>query len=551
MLGALRATALYAALTVLLTWPLARLLHVVDAGDSAFFAWEMAWELHAAEQAPASLPHANIFHPHRFALGMDEPILGTTVLALPLRLLTGDVVWIFNVVRLMTFVLSALGVYVLARELGVGEAPSLLAGALFAFSPIRTDQLAHLSTLGTQWLGFALFFLVRFSRSARLRHALAAAAFFALSAYACGYHAIAGLAILPLPCLALAWGRASLRRPAAIALVAAALLGTPLALLHRAALSPLAYERGAAETALYSARGETFLAASPWNRIYGEATASFRRANVNNLFTGIVPWLLVAAATASLLRRRAPPSREAAAFGLMVLAAAAVTLGPRVVVLGHDLGPGPFAVLREISLFRLIRVPPRAGVFIALGLAVLAALAWKRLRLSRPAGALVAAAAMAETLIVPVPSPSWSHVIDSRREPPPVYSWLAARSGDFAILELPIEEAKAPFRRPAFHESVYMLHSRHHWKRLLNGYSGVEPADYVALRQESKGFPSRESIERARSMGARYVVLHLAALGRERRERVERDLGLNEGASLRRVAQFGDDLVFELITDSG
>jgi hypothetical protein len=36
--GSLRAAALYTALTVLLTYPLAFRLHLMDAGDSAFFA---------------------------------------------------------------------------------------------------------------------------------------------------------------------------------------------------------------------------------------------------------------------------------------------------------------------------------------------------------------------------------------------------------------------------------------------------------------------------------------------------------------------------------
>ena len=116
----LRALGLYAVLTVALTWPFAANLRVMDAGDSAFFAWEIGWTVHALKTDPAQLPHANIFHPLRYTLGMDEPVLGTTVLVLPLALFTDDAVLLYNVVRLLTFLFSALTAYWLARELGRG-----------------------------------------------------------------------------------------------------------------------------------------------------------------------------------------------------------------------------------------------------------------------------------------------------------------------------------------------------------------------------------------------------------------------------------------------
>ena len=202
----LRALALFAALTALLTWPLAANLTVMDAGDSAFFAWEIGWELHALTTDPSQLPHANIFHPLRYTLGMDEPVLGTTLLVLPLAPFTSDAVLLFNLARLLTFLVSALTAWWLARELGASEGPALLAGAAFAFSPIRTDQIAHLSTLGTQWLPLVVLFACRFARTGRTIHALLAALFFVLTFLACGYHGVIALAVLTPAFLVLLWG---------------------------------------------------------------------------------------------------------------------------------------------------------------------------------------------------------------------------------------------------------------------------------------------------------------------------------------------------------
>src|SRR5207247_383007 len=146
----LRAGALYLALTVVLTYPLALHLRVMDAGDSAFFAWVMAWEAHALESDPGRLPHGNMFHPLRFTL--------------------------------------------------------------------------------------VLLFLFSFFRLGRRRDALLAALFFVLEAYACGYHGVVGLLVLPVATIPLLWGRGG-RLPAALLAAAVAAVGLlPLYLLHHAAL---------------------------------------------------------------------------------------------------------------------------------------------------------------------------------------------------------------------------------------------------------------------------------------------------------------------------
>src|SRR5262245_29796687 len=214
---AVRATLVYAFLTVVLTWPFVANLRVMDAGDSAFFAWEIGWTVHALKTDPRALPHANIFHPRLYTLGMDEPVLGTTVLVLPLVPFTDDAVLLYNVARLLTFLASALTAWLLARELGAGEWTALLAGALFAFSPIRTDQVAHLSTLGTQWWPLVLLFTIRFARRGRAADALLAALAYVLAFLACGYHGLIAVAVLPPALAVLFWRRWGRLRPGALA----------------------------------------------------------------------------------------------------------------------------------------------------------------------------------------------------------------------------------------------------------------------------------------------------------------------------------------------
>jgi hypothetical protein len=541
-----RALGLYSLLTVALTWPLAARLRITGPGDTAFFAWVMGWEAHALRTGPAMLPHANIFHPQRYALGLDEPVLGTAVLALPLAAFTDDAVLRFNLVRLLTFVLTALATYLLARDLGCGEAPALFAGAAFAFSTIRTDQIAHLSTLGTQWLPVVLLFAFRFFRTGLLRDALLAALFFALAAYACGYHGVIGLMVLPVALLPVLWGRWRRLPAAVLGAVVAGLALLPLYRLQRAALGEVGFARGREETILYAASLESFLATSSSNRVYGELTAPFRLHGPNNLFPGLVLPAVVVAGAWWLWRAKKRPGREAVALAVMGAAAVVVALGPEVQWMGRTLFPGPFGLARDaVPLLHMIRVTSRAGIFLALGLALLAALTLAR-RQARPRTvALLGGLALAEALIVPVTFPAWTDVVDTRRPAPAVYAWLAAQPGEAAVVELPIMEDDGLFRRPACDESVYMLRSTLHWKRLVNGWAGGEPDTHKTARALARRFPSEDSVQFFRGLGVRYVVLHGGCLGPNQRARMERDLPAF-AASLREVARFGDDAVLEM-----
>jgi len=209
------------------------------------------------------------------------------------------------------------------------------------------------------------------------------------------------------------------------------------------------------------------------------------------------------------------------------------------------------ALLRELPVFQMIRVSSRAGIFVALPLVVLAAKALGTLGLRPFAQGALALAALAETLIVPIPSPKWAQVVDTRKPPPPVYEWLARQPGEIAILELPMLRIDGAFSRPAHHESIYMVNSaRGHWKRLVNGYAGIEPRRYQRLRELCRSFPTVELVDELRRMQVRYVVVHRAGFGPNQWQRLEARLPLFLGRDLREVERFADDTVYEVLDRS-
>jgi hypothetical protein len=481
---------------------------------------------------------------------MDESVLGTTVLALPLAPFTDDAVLMFNLVRLLTYVLSAFGAYLLARELGTGEAASLAAGALFAFSPMRGELVGHLSALGTQWLPLVLLFLYRFARRGSACDAALAGAFYVLAGWACGYHGILGLLVLPPAALVLLWGRPGLilRALPGVAIAAAGLF--PMYLMHRAAFAPYAFSRGREETILYSASLESFLASGPWNLLYGGITTALRGSGEGNLFPGlVVPGLLLWRAR-EMWRRRQRPGREALALVVLGIVAVLVAVGPEVRLLGRTLFLGPYGYLRDVlPLLQNIRVTARVSAYLALALAILAARALDRLGTRPRLAVALFALGMLEATFAPVPFASWAQVIDTSKPLPAVYQWLREQPGAFAIVELPMLPDDGQFRRPDFDESIYMAWSTWHWKRLVNGYAGLDPPHHRRAVELAQRFPSQDFLDHVRGLGTRYVVVHHRGFGPNKTARLARELP-RFADQLRPVARFPEDTVYELLPRS-
>jgi hypothetical protein len=315
-------------------------------------------------------------------------------------------------------------------------------------------------------------------------------------------------------------------------------------------MEPHGFMRPDSDAVFYSASLESFFATTSWNRVYGEITTPLRTFS-NNLFPGLIVPGLVAFGAVRLARDGRRPSREALALGILALAAVVVSLGPEIRLFGSRLGPAPMGFLRDaVPVFQKIRVSGRAGIYLALALALLAALALRRFD-KRPAlAAGVGILFLAEGCIAPIPQASWADVIDTRRALPPVYAWLAAQPGEFAIAELPMLESDGFFRRPAYDESIYMVWSTWHWKRLVNGYAGVEPRSYRKVKEAVWRFPSPDALDALREVGVRYVVLHQAGFGPNQWARIERDLP-TFGDHVREVARFGGDRVLELVASAG
>ncbi|MFW6198457.1 MAG: hypothetical protein ACOC5E_01400, partial [Acidobacteriota bacterium] len=162
------AVTLFAALTLAFTYPVwtrpDTLLN--DPFDARLNAWILAWDAHALVDATGELFDANIFHPHDGTLAYSENLLGSALPVAPLNW-AGHPILAYNVVLLVSFVLSGIAMLLWVRRLSGSWIAGLVAGVAWAFAPTKTDHLAHLQLLTSMWVPAVLWLLTAYAEERR------------------------------------------------------------------------------------------------------------------------------------------------------------------------------------------------------------------------------------------------------------------------------------------------------------------------------------------------------------------------------------------------
>lgn len=497
-------------------------------------AWAMAWVVHQLGTDPLHLYDANVFHPVPHAFAYTEPLLPQAAQAAPVLALGGSPLLAHNLVLLLTFPLTALGVYLLTVELFGTRRGGLLAGAAFAFCSYRLQHLVHVQSLSVQWLPLAILYAHRALRTARVRHAAAAGAFALAQALSSGYYAVLVAAAVALV-VAFGWrgaARAALVRLGA-ALGVAAACSLVVFLPHRQALARESAVRGyevmrsPEEMVHWSARWPSYADPGPGAPWPHQRALHARAGEREALFAGVVVSLLAAAGLAA--RRRSPAAWLLAACGAAGLV---LSLGPLVSIAGVTF-PAPLYFVSNLPPFSALRTPSRFGLLVVLALCVLAGAGLAALARSRLAAALVTAGVLFECW----PGSARRELVRAAEPPPPTAEWLAAAPRG-VVLELPWDHETAS------RGGLYVYWSTAHWQPLVNGWGGWTPKGPFERALAAKRFPSRGAARELRRSGVRYVVVHLDALPPGRSGRLRAAGELPEGVAL--AADFGDHRIYTI-----
>ncbi len=551
----------YILAALVFTWPLAR-----DGGhalpvtgrlqDARMQAYLLGWDWHALATRPLGVFDAPIFHPERNTLTYMDHMLGEAAIGAPVRAATGAVAPAYAFLVWFAFAASAWAAYRLARACGASRLAAWLAGFLFSFSPYHFSNLDQLNVLHIEALPLALWFALRALTRGRWRDwlGLAASALLELS-LGWYYTFYLGLALAVLAAWALACARDDVRRVAwpraAVALAAFAVLALPLTLPYMAQQRAMPeFHRTLAEMDAHAAGLGAYFRVDP-----GALAARWMPVDGGDkgYWPGFVTIGLLVAGLAALRRARAGgtargTARYAAAFAWLAGAAFVFSLGPYLHGAQHrNLGvPLPYLVLyRLVPGFASMRAPGRLAVLVLLGLAVLAALGFDRVRAGvaarRGAGAAraFAAAIVAVALIEPLHRPWAMADLPTAATLPPVYAWLRAQPGATPVLDVPLPaDSTNEGERDILRQYIALLHG----KPRLDGASGFVSHRYRAFRVAMRDFPTAAALDTARSLGAGIVIVHWGDYAPA--DRAARQAALERLGRLEPVATFGIDAAY-------
>lgn len=184
------------------------------------------------------------------------------------------------------------------------------------------------------------------------------------------------------------------------------------------------------------------------------------------------------------------------------------SLGPIVSFKGIRLFNGPYYLLYHfLPGFKLMRVPARFAMIVALALSVLCGLALasflrsKKIPfLKKPIIWVTAILILLEQLSIPIPLAP----LPNGGKIPKIYESIMATPDDFVLLELPLPENRVNY----YQEALPMYYSLFHRHRIVNGYSGFIPPAYCILQEAMESFPNEATAALLQRLKVDLILVH-------------------------------------------
>lgn len=449
------------------------------------------------------------------SLATTENLIGWQVFYTPLRLANSGPVAAYNLLLVISFVLSGLGAALLARRLGADCWGAVIAGFVFAFVPFHLNHVIHIQTMAVCYCPFALFFLDRLLSEATVRDAIGLSVAWLMTTLSGIYFGVFLLVVLP-SYAALCWllqrHRFSLRTTEgllAAGLACAVLL--PVVLPYVRFGSEHGYRHTEKAVVSLSLDALALFKVPRWLAFWSQGPLP-RGNGWTPAFPGVVASIF---ALVFLIKRHLErqASQAKVALVLLVFACFVFSLGPVLKI--HADYPSRFANWfplpgRIFTSFSAIRWPMRILLFSFLFGAVLAGLGFSALTRRLTPRMRFAAASLTVLLLYVEYRPGASYAAESVEIPPPMamsnaYPFLATETDRGGVVEL-ADARPDGYRAPYLVQYAYG--SAGHLRRVVAFHGTVFPPLLDNLRAAAKELPSEPSRRFLAEWGVTRLVVH-------------------------------------------
>jgi hypothetical protein len=547
-----------------MTWPLVLKMgsHIMgQIGDNIYFIWQIDWfkraifELHTS---PISVPILNF--PEGWNLAYTEFMPAQMGLALPFALMQ-NATFGFNMVLILTFILSGLGMYLWILKVTKNKVAGLVAGTIYAFVPYHVAHalIGHLNIMGIQWFPFYFMglFDILIDREKNWKSALTAGIFLGLIALTSIYYIYMTLltsAFLVLIYLIFMGRKQIINRKFWLNILILGSTAAPMLVLGILPFINLSNQGVMREFLMdysvkYSASVTDFFLPSTDHFLWGGwIGVHFDRSQwiEATLYVGVVSASL--ALLAFIVRKKIDNRRFMWLSLIGGLFTFFLALGLNLYWLNQPVSitfpgflqsllgresipvrmPGYYFYL-YIPFYAKMRVWMRFGIFTLLFLSSIAGLGadWiiNKVVLKWRTALTLLILALVILDFYPGPYSSFS-VVKGR----PVDYWLADQSGDGGVAQFPFELQSS--QEYIFYQSVNL-------KPFMGGlFNAYPPLQYLKIKDVMAAFPGKESVDLLMSLGVEYVLIDARYY-----DDMESVLFSAEENGLRVIKQFENDYV--------
>ncbi len=165
--------------------------------DTQYILSVIEWNIHSLENDLPAIYHLNYFYPNAYVTFYGHPLFGESIIFLIfIKVFGASLITSYNLYILFAFWMGGIGIFLLAKELFKRTSVSYFASLLFIINPGIKQTAVIFNIFSFFWMGFVLYYLVRFWKNGKFKDSIKCGFFIFLQGFFSIYHGYFLIAIL-------------------------------------------------------------------------------------------------------------------------------------------------------------------------------------------------------------------------------------------------------------------------------------------------------------------------------------------------------------------